>query len=151
MRLPFFGRGITDSNDHVSYQIIEVIGASEQLGEAVERASEYIADRQSNARHLHLPSADLLGFALFAIAAGGAYLAARALLDRNVSSQRLPMPLQDTLTHASTELRHVRSAFATVIVEGRRAQEAATHDLREEYFELSGRVTAPDESKLSNS
>jgi len=142
MRLPFLGRGGGESGDPIRYQIVEVIGSSAELGEAVEHAAERIAARRRSARR-PLPGVDLLGLALFGVAAGGAYTAVRALLDRDSSELGLPAPLQDAASGAAGELRQARAAMAAGIVEGRRARAEAERELRADYLARSGRGEQP--------
>lgn len=144
MRLPFPRRRRGAGGEGISYQIVEVIGASEQLGEAVERAGQRIAERQRSTRSL--PGVDLVGLALLGAAAGGAFVAVRTLLDRDPSSLALPGPLQGTAAGASGELRHARAAFEAGIIEGRRAREAAERELQAEYLARSGRGSQPAEA-----
>ncbi len=139
MRLPFSGRGAGSSGSNgVSYQVIEVIGAStKNLDDAVERAAQRIAERRRTARSL--PGIDLIGLALLGAAAGAAYSAARALLDRDASSLRLPDPLKAAASGASGELRQARTAVEAGIVEARRTREVAERELRDDYLARSGR------------
>ena len=142
MRLPFFGRGGDSQRDSINYQVVEVIGASARnLDEAVERAAERLAERRRTARPL--PRPNLLGLALFGAAAGGAYAAARTLLDRDGSALGLPDPLSGAASEATDELRHAREAVEAGIVESRRAREASERELRADYLARSGRDVEP--------
>ena len=136
MRLPFLRRG--GDQHRISYQVVEVIGASAKgLDDAVERAAEHIAERQRTGRTL--PRVNLVGLALFGAAAGGAYAAARALLERSTTALPLPEPLDAVAADASDGLRHAREAVKAGIVEARRATRDAERELREDYLSRTGR------------
>ena len=112
------------------YQVVEVIGASEQLDEAVGRAAERIAERRSRPAaggRGGLRALALLAAAVAGLAAAG-YAAARALLGRDLDAEPLPGPLEG----ATGELRSARDALETGIAEGRRASAEAERELHED-------------------
>ena len=112
------------------YQVVEVIGASEQLDEAVGHAAERIAGRRASgaSRGRGGLRGPLLLLAALAGTAAGAYAALRALLGRDFEADPLPGPLEG----ASGELQSARDAIEAGIAEGRRASAAAEHDLQED-------------------
>ena len=112
------------------YQVVEVIGSSEQLNEAVGLAAERIAEQRATpAAHGRggLRTLLLLAAAMAATAAAG-YAALRALLHRDLEANPLPGPLEG----ATGELRSAREALEAGIAEGRRASAEAERALREE-------------------
>ncbi len=112
------------------YQVVEVIGASEQLDEAVGRAAERITERRTSGAtggRIGLRSLALLVAAVAGTAAAG-YAAARALLGRDLDTEPLPGPLEG----AGDELRAARDALETGIAEGRRASAEAERELHED-------------------
>ena len=107
-----------------------MIGASEQLDEAVGRAAERIVERRASGTRggrVGLRSLALLVAAVAATAAAG-YAAARALLSRDLETEPLPGPLEG----ASGELRAARDALETGIAEGRLASAEAERELHED-------------------
>ena len=83
MRLPFPRKRSSNSADGVTYQVVEVIGASGQnLDEAVQFAAQRIAERAKTPRQWW-PRPDLVGIALAGAGAAGAFAAAKRLLDRD--------------------------------------------------------------------
>ena len=112
------------------YQIVEVIGSSEQLDEAVGRAAERIAGQRAATAARgggSLRTLVLLAAAMAAMAAAG-YAALRALLRRDFEANPLPGPLEG----ATGDLSSAREALETGIAEGRRASAAAERALRED-------------------
>ena len=112
------------------YQVVEVIGSSEQLNEAVGLAAERIAGERAapTARGgTGLRTLVLLAAATATLAAAG-YAALRALLGRDFEADPLPGPLEG----AAGELRVTREALEAGIAEGRRASAEAERELRED-------------------
>ena len=112
------------------YQIVEVIGSSEQLNEAVGRAAERIAEQRAAPAARGgggLRTLVLLAAAMAAMAAAG-YASLRALLRRDFEADPLPGPLEG----ATGDLRSAREALEAGIAEGRRARAKAERALRED-------------------
>ena len=112
------------------YQVVEVIGASEQLDEAVGRAAERIAGQRAAPAARgggSLRTLVLLAAAMAAMAAAG-YAALRALLRRDFEADPLPGPLEG----ATGDLSSAREALEAGIAEGRRASAAAERALHED-------------------
>ena len=112
------------------YQIVEVIGSSEQLNEAVGLAAERIAEQRAAPAARGgggLRTLVLLAAAMAAMAAAG-YASLRALLRRDLEADPLPGPLEG----ATGDLRSAREALEAGIAEGRRASAAAERALRED-------------------
>ena len=142
MRLPF-RRKRGRHSDGLSYQLVEVIGSSAQsLDEAVAAAAERIAERTRTRRSW--PRIDIVGLAMLAAAAAGAFAAARALLERDTAKLPVPEPLQEAAAGLQAELRHAREAMQAGIVEGRSATAQAMRDLEADYLARVGRGSAPD-------
>lgn len=111
------------------YQVVEVIGASEQLDEAVGRAAERIAEqrsRRASGGRGGLRSVALLAAAVAGLAAAG-YAATRALLGRDPDAEPL-LPADD----AEVEVHSAREALEVGIAAGRRASAEAERELHEE-------------------
>ena len=112
------------------YQVVEVIGSSEQLDDAVGRAAERIAGQRaagaarggSGLRTLVLLAAGVVA------TAAAAYAALRVLLGRDPDADPLPDPLEG----AACELRSARDALEAGIAEGRRASAEAERELHED-------------------
>ena len=118
------------SEQRPRYQVVEVIGSSEQLNEAVGLAAERIAgQRGAGAARSRggLRTLLLLAAAMAATAAAG-YAALRVLLGRDFEANPLPGPLEG----ATGELRSARDALEAGIADGRRASAEAERDLRED-------------------
>ncbi len=112
------------------YQVVEVIGSSEQLDEAVGRAAERIAGQRSAGARSGgggLRTLVLLAAAMAATAAAG-YASIRALLRRDFEADPLPGPLEG----ATADLSSARAALEAGIAEGRRASAEAERALRED-------------------
>ncbi len=138
MRLPF-RRKPKRPADGLTYQVVEVIGASvESLDEAVEAAAERIAERKRTPRGW--PSIDIVGLAFAGAAVAGAFAAARALLDRDTKQLPVPEPLEQAAAELQGELRHAREAVKAGIVEARRATAQAMQDLEADYLARAGRT-----------
>lgn len=108
------------------YQVVEVIGGSDQLEEAVEHAAEHIAERRSaGARGGRggLRSLALLAAAVAGLAAAG-YAAARVLLRGDTETARPD--------GASGEPQSAREFLEAGIAEGRRASAEAERELHED-------------------
>ncbi|MYB40614.1 MAG: hypothetical protein F4X76_00165 [Chloroflexi bacterium] len=112
------------------YQIVEVIGASEQLDEAVGRAAERIVERRTSGAGGSRGGLRTLALLVAAVAgtAAAGYAAARALLGRDLETRPLPGPLDG----ATGEVRAARDALEAGIAEGRRASIEAERDLHED-------------------
>ncbi len=111
------------------YQVVEVIGASEQLDDAVGRAAERLAGQRAEREAGGgggLRTLALLVAALAGTAAAG-YAAARALLGRDAAD-----PLPGPLEGASGELQSARGALEAGVAEGRRASAEAERELHED-------------------
>ena len=112
------------------YQVVEVIGSSEQLNEAVGLAAERIAEQRAAPAARGgggLRTLVLLAAAMAATAAAG-YAALRALLRRDFEADPLPGPLEG----ATGDLRSAREALEAGIADGRRASAEAERALRED-------------------
>ena len=112
------------------YQVVEVIGSSEQLNEAVGLAAERIAEQRSAGATRGgggLRTLVLLAAAMAATAAAG-YASLRALLRRDFDADPLPGPLEG----ATGDLRSAREALEAGIAEGRLASAKAERALRED-------------------
>ena len=121
------------SGQEPRYQVVEVIGSSEQLNEAVGLAAERIAEQRAapaargGGGLRGLRTLLLLAAAMAATAAAG-YAALRVLLGRDFEANPLPGPLEG----ATGELRSARDALEAGIADGRRASAEAERDLRED-------------------
>ncbi|MYE46785.1 MAG: hypothetical protein F4X25_08570 [Chloroflexi bacterium] len=112
------------------YQVVEVIGASEQLDEAVGRAAERLAEQRAAAARRGRRGLGKLVLLTAAVtgAAAATYGALRALLGRGPEAGPLPGPLEG----ASGEAQSARDAIEAGIAEGRRASAEAERELRED-------------------
>ena len=128
MRLPFGGRDSGD--DRERYRVIEVIGASDRLDEAVGRAADRIAQRRAEARRSSGRAA--LALLLTAAAAAAAWAGARALLARGA----VPASVRGPLDAAAAALREVRD-------ETLRARADAERELRGDHLARTGRTPPP--------
>ena len=118
------------SEQRPRYQVVEVIGSSEQLNEAVGLAAERIAEQRAAPAARGgggLRTLVLLAAAMAATAAAG-YAALRALLGRDFEADPLPGPLEG----ATGDLRSARDALEAGIADGRRASAEAERALRED-------------------
>lgn len=114
------------------YQIVEVIGASEQLGEAVDRASERIAEQ----RAARSAGGGLRRFVLLAAAAAAMAAAGYAAL-RGLSGSKPDAGSPDDApggppVDAARDADSVRGALEAGLAAGRRASAEAERELREE-------------------
>ncbi len=108
------------------YQVVEVIGGSDQLEEAVGHAAEHIAERRSAGAaggRRGLRSLALLAAAVAGLAAAG-YAAARVLLGGDTATTRPD--------GTSAEPQSARDILAAGIAEGRRASAEAERELHED-------------------
>ena len=130
MRL-FGGRARAGDDDRERYRVIEVIGASDRLDEAVGRAADRIARRRAGARRSSGRAA--LALLLTAAAAAAAWAGARALLARDAATA----PARGPLAAASAALRQA-------LGEAQRAREAAERELRADHLARGGRTPPPE-------
>ena len=118
------------SEQRPRYQVVEVIGSSEQLDEAVGLAAERIAGQHAEGAARGgggLRTLLLLAAAMAATAAAG-YAALRVLLGRDFEANPLPGPLEG----ATGELRSARDALEAGIADGRRASAEAERELHDD-------------------